>query len=292
MTARGAEEQRRRLPPPTHLRSATGAPVANADNPWRMLPTHSHIRSRSREPLHRGFCHHTRRCHNAGPASRCSERLGLWFSKRTANEGPDSRRGRNQIPGVPSANAFANQRAHRPSFHWTPTHLNGPTIHSVARAGQGAVRLRIRTFRPSVPQVAFLVSAGDLPLTSMNTGRPCRPHATQPHLLGGWAQQWAQRRPKPPVPRQCARADSASDLTLLPCDGRVSNLLAEPPSVGRCRPCRTAVTCGFTGGQGRGRTADLPIFSRTLVPTELPGRDMHARRPGGAEARWTVATAR
>ena len=27
-----------------------------------------------------------------------------------------------------------------------------------------------------------------------------------------------------------------------------------------------------TGGQGRGRTADLPIFSRTLVPTELPGR--------------------
>ena len=25
------------------------------------------------------------------------------------------------------------------------------------------------------------------------------------------------------------------------------------------------------GGQGRGRTADLPIFSRTLVPTELPG---------------------
>ena len=27
-----------------------------------------------------------------------------------------------------------------------------------------------------------------------------------------------------------------------------------------------------SGGQGRGRTADLPIFSRTLVPTELPGR--------------------
>lgn len=25
-------------------------------------------------------------------------------------------------------------------------------------------------------------------------------------------------------------------------------------------------------GQGRGRTVDLPIFSRTLVPTELPGR--------------------
>ena len=36
------------------------------------------------------------------------------------------------------------------------------------------------------------------------------------------------------------------------------------------------------GGQGRGRTADLPIFSRTLVPTELPGRVPHAR--GGEHA--------
>src|ERR1022692_898185 len=26
------------------------------------------------------------------------------------------------------------------------------------------------------------------------------------------------------------------------------------------------------GGQGRGRTADLPLFRRTLVPTELPDR--------------------
>src|SRR3954463_5101437 len=30
------------------------------------------------------------------------------------------------------------------------------------------------------------------------------------------------------------------------------------------------------GGQGRGRTADLPIFSRTLVPTELPGQGLLA----------------
>ena len=36
----------------------------------------------------------------------------------------------------------------------------------------------------------------------------------------------------------------------------------------RPSPERPAVLCG---GQGRGRTADLPIFSRTLVPTELPG---------------------
>src|SRR5215469_5113264 len=28
-----------------------------------------------------------------------------------------------------------------------------------------------------------------------------------------------------------------------------------------------------SGGQGRGRTADLPLFRRTLVPTELPDQD-------------------
>ena len=33
------------------------------------------------------------------------------------------------------------------------------------------------------------------------------------------------------------------------------------------------------GGQGRGRTVDLPIFSRTLVPTELPGRGLHLINP-------------
>ena len=37
------------------------------------------------------------------------------------------------------------------------------------------------------------------------------------------------------------------------------------------RQVRGCLTCGGSGGQGRGRTADLPIFSRTLVPTELPG---------------------
>jgi hypothetical protein len=40
----------------------------------------------------------------------------------------------------------------------------------------------------------------------------------------------------------------------------------------------------ISGGQGRGRTADLSIFSRSLVPTELPGRASWAGRtdPGVA----------
>ena len=41
------------------------------------------------------------------------------------------------------------------------------------------------------------------------------------------------------------------------------------------------VTLWGNGGQGRGRTADLPIFSRTLVPTELPGRAARDRGPAG-----------
>ena len=45
----------------------------------------------------------------------------------------------------------------------------------------------------------------------------------------------------------------------------------------RCTPRKTVgrIPCpaaDFRGGQGRGRTVDLPSFSRTLVPTELPGR--------------------
>ncbi|MEY4323570.1 MAG: hypothetical protein RL410_1351, partial [Actinomycetota bacterium] len=31
------------------------------------------------------------------------------------------------------------------------------------------------------------------------------------------------------------------------------------------------------GGQGQDRTVDLPLFRRTLVPTELPGRGANSR---------------
>ena len=52
-------------------------------------------------------------------------------------------------------------------------------------------------------------------------------------------------------------------------------------------------TCGCVVpgcGQGRGRTADLPIFSRSLVPTELPGRAVEdaTRRPGSAPNQFAL----
>ena len=53
-------------------------------------------------------------------------------------------------------------------------------------------------------------------------------------------------------------------------------------------------------GQGRGRTADLPIFSRTLVPTELPGRTIEGQlsltfdmaTPTGLEPATSAVTGR
>src|SRR5436190_21660155 len=46
------------------------------------------------------------------------------------------------------------------------------------------------------------------------------------------------------------------------------NVPGQREAAGRTR----GLTCGFARGQGRGRTADLPLFRRTLVPTELPAR--------------------
>ena len=43
------------------------------------------------------------------------------------------------------------------------------------------------------------------------------------------------------------------------------------------------------GGQGRGRTADLSIFSRSLVPTELPGRERRGTLPEVPEGHETGA---
>jgi DNA-binding transcriptional LysR family regulator len=46
-----------------------------------------------------------------------------------------------------------------------------------------------------------------------------------------------------------------------------------PPSRrGKLRRSRSEQAKPRDGGQGRGRTADLPLFRRSLVPTELPGR--------------------
>jgi hypothetical protein len=41
------------------------------------------------------------------------------------------------------------------------------------------------------------------------------------------------------------------------------------------------ISLASMSGQGRGRTADLPLFRRTLVPTELPDRARGRSRKGG-----------
>ena len=54
---------------------------------------------------------------------------------------------------------------------------------------------------------------------------------------------------------------------------------------------RPAATVG-AGGQGRGRTADLPLFRRTLVPTELPAQEMGLAVLTGLEPATSALTGR
>mgnify|MGYP002715697247 CR=1 FL=1 len=49
-------------------------------------------------------------------------------------------------------------------------------------------------------------------------------------------------------------------------------LPADAPKICESRGGIRGGPAACRGGQGRGRTADLPLFRRTLVPTELPGR--------------------
>ena len=50
-----------------------------------------------------------------------------------------------------------------------------------------------------------------------------------------------------------------------------------PPSVIGWRELKIQSKFISSSGQGRDRTVDLPIFSRTLVPTELPGLPVSPR---------------
>ena len=48
------------------------------------------------------------------------------------------------------------------------------------------------------------------------------------------------------------------------------NAGSEPLQLVR-RAVENDALCSVVGGQGRDRTGDLPLFRRTLIPTELPG---------------------
>lgn len=71
----------------------------------------------------------------------------------------------------------------------------------------------------------------------------------------------------------------------------MGGLGARPPKIitrSSERSCEAA-SRGSQGssGQGRGRTADLPLFRRTLVPTELPGREGPVLMTGPSSATQT-----
>jgi hypothetical protein len=56
-------------------------------------------------------------------------------------------------------------------------------------------------------------------------------------------------------------------------------------------PRRSSTRAACAGGQGRDRTADLPLFRRSLIPTELPGqRERNQGVPGTRPPSMTTAT--
>src|SRR5262245_7592921 len=77
----------------------------------------------------------------------------------------------------------------------------------------------------------------------------------------------------------CASTPSASAMSS-PRPSR--HLLANPLADQAGRDEALSVCAGESGGQGRGRTADLPLFRRTLIPTELPDLAL-------ARGRWARA---
>ena len=88
-----------------------------------------------------------------------------------------------------------------------------------------------------------------------------------------------------------------SPLALRRCPVRAANSPGAPAGAEVEESSRGSTARRSVGGQGRGRTADLPIFSRTLVPTELPAlvctlrdaRSQHSSGPSRRGDRLSVA---
>ena len=97
-------------------------------------------------------------------------------------------------------------------------------------------------------------------LPSTRPGRAALPSQPQAHASRGWPGTARTRgsRSAPSRPRALRESRVAGRGT------HVRGRAALPRHLTWAMP--------EIGGQGRGRTGDLPLFRRTLVPTELPGR--------------------
>jgi hypothetical protein len=99
-------------------------------------------------------------------------------------------------------------------------------------------------------------------------------------LPNGESGQGPRALGSPPAPLACYKPASPGDIGASPIQSmiaakRSAPRSARPPSHGpgpRTEPSGTGRRLRKWSGQGRVRTADLPLFRRTLVPTELPGR--------------------
>ncbi len=160
--------------------------------------------------------------------------------------------------------------------HWVSRAKPGRIVLGPQRTSVGcrvvAREVDLRHFRAS----ALISTGADIAAVSKAMGHK---HSVTNDLYGNPSTRPA-RRWRPRRPAWCpVRTGTGRRQTMIPNKSLTSSAGNEERP--RRRISDEAVDLGFAGGQGRGRTADLPIFSRTLVPTELPGQARSCYTQGG-----------
>src|SRR5579863_9283585 len=92
---------------------------------------------------------------------------------------------------------------------------------------------------------------------------------------------YVSRRRPPPAPQKSHKSASRAAPTGIPRTrrhtaahpGTHAKIEAKTSPEQAKRRCRWLMAVPIGGGQGQDRTVDLPLFRRTLIPTELPDRD-------------------
>ena len=146
--------------------------------------------------------------------------------------------------------------------HPRPPRARGRATPTRPRAGRRSRRRR-RSPRPG--------SSDDDGLDEQQ--RDLDPGGERPEPVTVRTVRSTQRLPHPPEPFSQRPTSHRGSLCTRMLAGRLPLRVTGYRRVPRCgRHTRLIRVSRRRCGQGRGRTADLPLFRRSLVPTELPGR--------------------
>jgi hypothetical protein len=214
--------------------------------------------------------------HGASPPQ---DRHGVRRGPTSATLWPHNLRG--------SRGRFKVGRAIRPSVHDCVTHsssriTSGPKHPSVIRANHGTSRGNLGHLNSPSGHGKPYSGSGLLAAARRPANGLRRIGTGADHRFGFTLGQ----RGSPKLPASAFNGHAPRFLRMQQpyfCDCTVSLCSSSVRVV--ARPAESAATCYFRWseglrGQGRGRTADLPLFRRTLVPTELPDRGRVSRHRG------------